>query len=115
MNLRGKTMGKKANQSSPNHQLLLARKERSWTQQEVADRIGAPLALNVTRWERGTTFPSAHYVRQLCEIFEKSASELGLVQDKDTSLNDHLNGYPVHESPAPFSLLLTNRRRSFAN
>ena len=46
-------MGKKANQSSPNHQLLLARKERSWTQQEVADRIGAPLALNVTRWERG--------------------------------------------------------------
>ncbi len=99
-------MGKKANQAGPNHLLLLTRKERGWTQQEVADRIGAPLALNVTRWERGTTFPSAHYVRELCVLFEKSASELGLVQDKDTSLNDHLNGYPVHESPAPFSSLL---------
>ncbi len=92
-------MGKKATQGRPNHQLLLPRKERSWTQQEVPDRIGAPLALNFTRWERGTTFPSAHYVRKLCALFEKSASELGLVQDKDTSLNDHLNGYPVHESP----------------
>src|SRR5947208_8715195 len=105
MNLRGKTMGKIATQTRPNYQLLLARKERSWTQQEVADRIGAPLALNVTRWERGTTFPSAHYVRQLCALFEKSASELGLVQDKDISLDVHLNEYPV-QSPTPFLSML---------
>jgi len=50
-------MGKKAKQARPNHRLLLARKERGWTQQEVADRIGAPLALNVTRWERGWNCP----------------------------------------------------------
>jgi DNA-binding XRE family transcriptional regulator len=62
--IRGKTMGMKAHQASPNHLLRLARKQRGWTQREVADRIGAPLALNVTRWERGTTFPSAYYARQ---------------------------------------------------
>lgn len=63
-------MGKKVNQARPNHLLLLARRKRGWTQQEVADRIGASLALNVTRWERGTTFPSPHYVRQLCALFD---------------------------------------------
>jgi predicted ATPase/transcriptional regulator with XRE-family HTH domain len=99
-------MGKKVNQARPNHLLLLARKERGWTQQEVADRIGAPLALNVTRWERGTTFPSAHYVRQLCTLFNKSASELGLVRDEETAQDAPLHASHAHASPTSFSSLL---------
>jgi len=73
-------MVKKA--ARPNHLLRTARKERGWTQRDVADRIGAPLALNVTRWEGGTAFPSAHYIEKLCQVFGRSAKELGLVQEE---------------------------------
>src|SRR5712691_8193701 len=99
-------MGKKASQVRPNPLLRLARQQRGWTQQEVADRIGAPLALNITRWERGSTFPSPHYVRQLCVLFDKSASELGLLQDEDTALQARLHTFPAHASATPFSSLL---------
>src|SRR5262249_33853324 len=63
-----------------NRQLRAARKERGWTQQQVADRIGAPLSLNVSRWENGTAFPSAYYIERLCQLFGKSVRELGLSQ-----------------------------------
>ena len=72
-------MVKKAAHAYPNHLLRQARLERGWTQKEVADHIGAPLDLMITRWERGTTRPSAFYARKLCQLFDKSASELGLV------------------------------------
>ena len=75
-------MAKKAAQATPNHLLRMARKERGWTQKDVADRIGAPLDLNVTRWERGTSYPSAYYVQKLCELFGKSVSELGLLREQ---------------------------------
>lgn len=90
----------------PNYLLRRARKERGWTQREVADQIGAPLALNVTRWEHGTAFPSAHYVRELCKLFEKSAYELGLVQDKTSPLDVHTSPYPVYEASVLFSSML---------
>jgi class 3 adenylate cyclase/Tfp pilus assembly protein PilF/DNA-binding XRE family transcriptional regulator len=72
-------MVKKAAQATPNELLIRARLERGWTQKDVADRVGAPLNLNVNRWERGTARPSAYYVQRLCEVFGKSASELGLL------------------------------------
>ena len=52
-------MVKKAAQALPNHLLRRARIERGWTQQHLADLIGAPRCLNITRWERGTAIPSA--------------------------------------------------------
>jgi len=73
-------MVKKATKAVPNHLLRAARQRRGWTQQIVADQIGAPLPLNVTRWERGTAFPSAFYVQKLCQIFQMSAEELGLLR-----------------------------------
>lgn len=76
-------MVKKAAQATPNRLLKAARKERGWTQREVADRIDAPLALNVSRWESGTAFPSAYYVERLCHTFGKSPRELGLSQLED--------------------------------
>jgi len=75
-------MAKKAAQAIPNYLLRAARQERGWTQKDVADRIGAPLDLNVTRWERGTAKPSAYYVQKLCELFGKSPSELGLLPSR---------------------------------
>ena len=71
-------MVKKAIEAKPNRLLRAARLEHSWTQKEVADRIGSPQSFNVSRWEQGTAFPSAHYIQQLCLLFGKSARELGL-------------------------------------
>ena len=76
-------MVKKAAQATPNRLLRAARKERGWTQQQVADRIGAPLWLNISRWENGTAFPSAYYIERLCQLFGKSVRELGLSQLED--------------------------------
>ncbi len=74
-------MKKQAAQATPNHLLRRARLERGWTQKMVAERIGAPNDVIVTRWERGTAFPSAHYVEQLCQLFGQQASELGLLKE----------------------------------
>ncbi|HZR38845.1 MAG TPA: FxSxx-COOH system tetratricopeptide repeat protein [Ktedonobacteraceae bacterium] len=81
-------MVKKAAQATPNRLLRVARKERGWTQQQIADRIGAPLALNISRWENGTAFPSAYYLEKLCHLFGKNARELGLLQLEDETQNE---------------------------
>lgn len=71
-------MVKEVAQAIPNHRLLQARLKRGWTQRVVAEQIGAPNEMMVTRWESGTAFPSASYVERLCQLFELQASELGL-------------------------------------
>lgn len=81
-------MVKKAAHATPNRLLRAARKERGWTQQQVADRIGAPLSLNISRWENGIAFPSAYYIERLCQLFGKSISELGLSQLEDEKWNE---------------------------
>ncbi len=89
-------MVKKAAQARPNHLLRAARKERGWTQQQVADRIGAPLSLNVSRWENGTAFPSAYYIEKLCQLFGKSVRELGLSQLEDETQGEQMPSSSVH-------------------
>ena len=74
-------MVKKAAQAIPNQLLRRARLERGWTQKVVAERIGAPNDMMITRWERGTAFPSAPYVERLCQLFEQRASDLGLLKE----------------------------------
>src|SRR5215472_1028753 len=81
-------MVKKAAQATPNRLLRAARKERGWTQQQVADRIGAPLSLNISRWEKGTAFPSAYYIERLCQLLGKSVRELGLSQLADETQSE---------------------------
>jgi predicted ATPase/transcriptional regulator with XRE-family HTH domain len=76
-------MVKKAAYATPNRLLRAARMEHGWTQQQVADRIGAPLSLNVCRWENGTAYPSAYYIERLCQLFGKSVRELGLSRLED--------------------------------
>ncbi len=74
---------KKAAQATPNRQLRQERERHCWSQLEVADRIGTT-SLNVSRWERGITFPTPHFRQQLCALYGKSAGELGLLQDETT-------------------------------
>jgi class 3 adenylate cyclase len=85
---------KKAAQATPNRKLRQERELRCWSQLEVADQIGTT-SFNVSRWERGITFPTAHFRQELCTLFGKSAGELGLLQ------NDTTDNY---ESSPPNSL-----------
>ena len=60
-----------------NQNLVNARLQRGWTQREVAEAVGTTLA-NVSRWERGVTFPSPYFRQKLCEVFEMSPEDLNL-------------------------------------
>ncbi len=71
---------KNGSQTIPNHQLIEERLRHHWTQQEVADRIGTT-STNYSRWERGVTAPGTYFRSQLCDLFGKSARELGLLQE----------------------------------
>lgn len=66
----------------PNHLLREERERRNWTHKDVAEMINLPNPRTVGRWERGISFPSPHYRRDLCRIFGKNAEELGLVKRK---------------------------------
>ena len=81
-------MVKKATQATPNYLLRKTRKECGLTQKDVADRIGSPQSFNVSRWEKGTAFPSAHYIQQLCVLFEKSPRELGLLVEEPVASSE---------------------------
>ena len=93
-------MVKKAAYATPNRLLRTARLERGWTQQQVADRIGAPLSLNISRWENGTASPSAYYIERLCQLFGKSVRELGLSQLADEPRSESSpSPVPLEQSP----------------
>lgn len=72
-------------------QLKHERELRSWSQEQVAEKIGTT-APNVSRWERGKTFPDTYYRQKLCELFGKSTEELGLIQhDTDAKSKQSTN------------------------
>ena len=77
---------KNIGKSTPNQLLRDAREAHGWSQQELADHIGAPRCFMVSRWEGGVTSPSSYYRKKLCELFGKNAQELGLVRsDSETN------------------------------
>ena len=105
-------MVKKAAQATPNLLLRSAREERGWTQKDVADRIGAPHPLNISRWESGTAFPRSHYIEQLCLLFGKTPRELGLLPPASAGPGEAFRGNTAQapEEPstvAPFPPLTT--------
>jgi transcriptional regulator with XRE-family HTH domain len=70
----------------PNERLRRARVLRGWSQQRVADHINALLGDErvdrqlVYRWETGKRSPGPFYQERLCQVFEMTAEELGLVE-----------------------------------
>ena len=69
---------------TPNERLKRARHEKGWTQAELAEKVDTTFE-TVSRWERGIKTPSAYYRKRLCEVFGKTAEELGLVADPNPS------------------------------
>ena len=53
---------------------------RGWSQQKLADELGIAV-VTVNRWERGKQQPTGYYRLKLSTLFEKSAEELGLVEE----------------------------------
>src|SRR5438128_1497583 len=63
---------------APNKKLKQERELRGWSQEKLAELVGTGFE-NVSRWERGVTFPQPHFREKLCALFGKNAAELGLV------------------------------------
>lgn len=80
-----------------NLRLKHERESHNWSQEDVAELIGTS-AVNVSRWERGITFPNPYFRHKLCTLFEKSAQALGLSQD----LPDPGAPDPIYDPALPF-------------
>jgi peptidoglycan hydrolase-like protein with peptidoglycan-binding domain/DNA-binding XRE family transcriptional regulator len=63
-------------QTQGNHLLRMARRERSWSQGELAEFVGVAKE-TISRWENGVTRPQPNQLRKLREVFDKAPEELG--------------------------------------
>src|SRR6266851_3096851 len=92
---------------TPNERLRRERQLRGWSQVYLAEQIRVP-DYYISRWERGDVLPSPYYQQKLCEVFGKTAEELGMLQTKgDTFLNrrPETNDSPItstHVDQLPF-------------
>jgi transcriptional regulator with XRE-family HTH domain len=71
----------------PNHFLRQARELKKLTQRELAEELGTTV-LSIGRWERGRIFPSAYFRNRLCEFFDTSAEDLGLIRERYENISD---------------------------
>ncbi|GCE06739.1 tetratricopeptide repeat protein [Dictyobacter aurantiacus] len=65
--------------------LKVERELRGWSQQYVAEQIGAD-RYYLSRWEHGKTLPSPYYREKLCALFGKNARELGFLSRSEQPL-----------------------------
>jgi tetratricopeptide (TPR) repeat protein/transcriptional regulator with XRE-family HTH domain len=89
---------KKAHKGTPNQRLKAERELRGWSQKYVADQLGAD-HYYLSRWERGTAFPSPYYRQKLCLLFDKNAKELGLIQEEPGEHDEEANERTVLSLP----------------
>ena len=64
--------------ATPNTSLRRERQLRGWSQAYLAEQIDV-FDYYISRWERGEVLPSPYYQQKLCELFGKSAEELGFL------------------------------------
>ncbi|HCI81722.1 MAG TPA: hypothetical protein DHW02_18750, partial [Ktedonobacter sp.] len=86
-----------------NHLLRKARQSQGWSQQDVAERIDAPQAYLVSRWENGHASPSPYYRKKLSELFGKSLQELGLLLDEVDEIDTSDVEQEIIVPPSPLS------------
>lgn len=56
------------------------RMRRNWRQCDVAEQIGVTV-VTIKRWEGGSQQPGAYFRARLCALFDKTAEELGLIEN----------------------------------
>jgi DNA-binding XRE family transcriptional regulator len=78
---------KRAPDTIPNKLLREQRELKGWTQEDLAEKIGAA-PKSVSRWESGM-LPSLYHRRKLCEVFGKSPHELGFTRAEAEDGKEH--------------------------
>src|SRR5690242_15227745 len=68
-------------EKKPNSILRRERQLRGWSQQKVASLIGTSEDA-VSRWERGERKPSPFFQEKFCDLYGKTAEELGFIQPR---------------------------------
>src|SRR5438045_8512127 len=83
-------------------QLRLERKRRGWSQEKVAQLLDIDQK-TVGRWERNETFPTIQLHSKLCQLFGKSAEELGLFFEKNNIAHESdLSSSPEQEAEVSY-------------
>jgi len=95
-------------------QLKRERERRGWSQADVAEKIGTT-APNVSRWEHGITSPGPYFRQKLCQLFEKTVEELGLLQENSTGKPEELidKSYEQREQEIPLLWSVPYHRNPF--
>ncbi len=85
-----------------NQTLRDERIRHDWSQQDLADNVDTT-PNNIGRWERGETVPGPYFRQQLCEVFGKSSSELGLIVERpvDPTLQQLASLFETSSSDTP--------------
>ncbi len=73
-----------------NPYLKRERQLKGWSQVYLAKQIEVP-NYYISRWERGEVTPSSYYQQKLCDLFGKTAEELGFLQPKESSSSASLS------------------------
>ncbi|MFL5667030.1 MAG: tetratricopeptide repeat protein [Ktedonobacteraceae bacterium] len=76
-----------------NQRLREERILRGWSQQYVAEQIGAD-NYYLSRWEHGKMLPSPYYREKLCALFGKNAKELGFMPQESKQGQEVLTDLP---------------------
>ncbi len=66
-----------------NPYLKRERQLKGWSQVHLAKQIEVS-DYYISRWERGEVMPSPYYQQKLCDLFGKTAEELGFLQPKES-------------------------------
>ncbi len=91
------------------------RELRGLTQSQVAEHIGTT-QINVSRWEKGNTFPSPYYRQQLSDFFGKSIQELGLLHEGNEEHElDTTSSLPIWHVPYRRNPFFTGREDTLAH
>lgn len=86
--------------SEPNLKLQLARKQRSWSQEEAAAAVNVDRKTYI-RWEKGQCFPQPKLLDAACKAFGLSAAELGFDSAFENAVVDSQARIPTAQGGLP--------------
>jgi transcriptional regulator with XRE-family HTH domain len=95
---------KEVKESVSNEKLRQERFRQGWSQVDVANKVGSD-PKTVGRWERGVTTPTPYFCQKLCQLYDKTPQELGLLKEDDSEQqqSDQQEHEPV--SPSATSVI----------
>src|SRR5579885_1754651 len=83
--------------AAPNHRLRLARLQRGWSQEQLAEQLNTN-AFTISRWEQGRAFPRPYFRQRLAALFALPPEELGLLP---AGAEPVLPSQPPQPTPSP--------------